>query len=127
MPTFKKKQNGLLKENVQLRENDLRVRLKWTAEVRKEENYDIALDETNRQLVSQRLEPYHAYQWADQAQRAKICLFGNLIARNRSYQEIRAKDCQEIEEPRRICCEQGDRARRELMSFLCFRQRIPLP
>ena len=44
MLTLKKKQNELLKENVQLREDDLRLRLKWTEEVGKEEISDIALD-----------------------------------------------------------------------------------
>ena len=123
MPTFKKKQNGLLNENVQLREDDLRVRLKLTAEVWKEENSDIALDETNRQLVSQRLELYQADQWPDQAQREKICLFGKLITRNRFYQESRAQDGQEIEELRRICCEQADRARQLRIDELSMHQK----
>ena len=67
--------------------------------------------ETNRELESQRLELYQANQWADQAQREKINLYGELEMRNRLCQESRAQNCQEIEELRRICCEETDRAR----------------
>ena len=41
-------------------------------------NADIALCETNRELESQRLELNQANQWADQGQREKINLFGEL-------------------------------------------------
>ena len=41
----------------------------------------------------------------------KINLCGELEMRNRLFQESCAKDCQEIEELRRICCEETDRAR----------------
>ena len=74
---------------------------------------DIALCETNRKLESQRLELYQANQWADQAQREKNWLFGDLDMRNRLSREDRAKDCQEIEELRRICCEEADATQRE--------------
>ena len=57
-------------------------------------NSDVAVYETNRELESQRLEPYQANQWADQAQREKINLFGELEMRNRIFQENRARDCQ---------------------------------
>ena len=57
--------------------------------------------ETNRELETQQMEPYHANQWASQAQ----------MERSRLYQESHAKDCFEIEELRRICREESERAR----------------
>ena len=47
----------------------------------------IALHETNRELESQRLELYQANQWADQGQRERVYLFGELEMRNRIFQE----------------------------------------
>ena len=41
----------------------------------------------------------------------RFCFCGKLEMRNRRFQESRARDCQEIEESRRICCEETDRAR----------------
>ena len=61
-------------------------------------NSDIAINETNRELETQRLEQYQANQWADQAQREKINLCGELEMRNRLFQESRARNCQEIDE-----------------------------
>ena len=54
-------------------------------------NADIALNETNRELESQRLELYPANQWADHIQREKINLFGELEMRHRFFQESRTK------------------------------------
>ena len=73
-------------------------------------NADIALHETNRELESQRLELHQADQWADQAQREKISLFGELDMRNRIFHENR-QTYPEIEELRRTCCKEIDRAR----------------
>ena len=70
-------------------------------------NSDMAYYEINLELESQRLQG----QWADQAQREKISLCGELEMRNRLFRENRAKYCQEIEELRRVCCEETDRAR----------------
>ena len=42
--------------------------------------------------------------------------------RNRLFRENRAKDCQEIEELRRICCEETDRARRARIGELSLHQ-----
>ena len=71
---------------------------------------DMALHETNRELESQNMELYQANQWTDQAPREKINSSRELEMRNRLFQESRARDCQEIEELRRICCEEIDRA-----------------
>ena len=50
---------------------------------------DMALCETNRELESQRVELFQAYQWADQAQRERINLCGY-----RLFHESLARDCQ---------------------------------
>ena len=67
---------------------------------------DMALHETDQELESQRLELYQANQWADQAQREKMNLCGEMEMRSRLNSH-----CQEIEELRRICCEETGRAR----------------
>ena len=75
-------------------------------------NSDIALHEINQEFESQRLQLQQANQWADQAQRDKIGLHGELELRKRLFRENQAKDWQEIEELRRTGCEETDRARR---------------
>ena len=40
-----------------------------------------------------------------------ISLYGEMELRNRLFQEDHARDCQEIEELRRTCFEETDRAR----------------
>ena len=42
--------------------------------------------------------------------------------RNRNFQENRAKDCQAIEELRRICCDETDRARQLKIVALSMQQ-----
>ena len=74
--------------------------------------------ETNHQLGSQRLEFSQANHWADQAQRENSRSFGELRGKNRINQESHAKDCQEIEELRRVCCEEAKEAPLPRMSFL---------
>ena len=73
-------------------------------------NSDVALYETKQEFESQRLQPQHANHWADQAQREMISLCGELEMRSRLFRENRATYCQKIEELRRICCEETDRA-----------------
>ena len=48
--------------------------------------------------------------------------FGELDMRNRLFQESRARDCQEIVELRRICCEETDRARQIGIDELSLQQ-----
>ena len=64
---------------------------------------DIALYEINQEFESQRFQLQQANQWAHQAQRDKISLYGELETRNRLHGENQAEDCQDIEELRRIC------------------------
>ena len=98
MSTWSRKLKRLFKESAQLRkrlsesEADMDF-LNW-----EQRNSDNALCETNRELESQRLELYQANQWADQAQRGKINLFGEMEMRNGFFQESRARHCQEIGE-----------------------------
>ena len=83
---------------------------------------DIALYQTNQQLEAQSLELYQASRWADQAQRENSRSFGELSTQNRIYQEHHARDCQEIEELRRTCCEQADRVRQLRIDELSTQQ-----
>ena len=55
-------------------------------------------DEVNQEFESQRLQLPQANQWADQSQRDKISLYGELELRNGLLQEHHARDCQEIED-----------------------------
>ena len=61
-------------------------------------------------------------QWADQARRDEISLCGDLEMRNGLFRENQAKDCQEIEELRRICCEETDQARQARIDELSMHQ-----
>ena len=74
-------------------------------------NADIALYETGRQIESQEMELNQANQLSDEAQREKSRLCEELFLRNSAFQEDRARDCQEIEELRRLCCVEADRSR----------------
>ena len=76
-----------------------------------QKNSEVALYESHRELESQRLQLHQAHQWADQAQREKINLCGELELKNRIGQESHTRASQEIEELRRICCEETNRVR----------------
>ena len=52
----------------------------------------------------------------------ELCLCGELGMRNKLFQESRTKDCQEIEELRRRCCEESDRARQAKLDELSVMQ-----
>ena len=66
-------------------------------------NSEYALIESRRELESQRRQLVEANQWADQAQRERIHLCGELEMKNFLHQECYARSCQEIEELRRRC------------------------
>ena len=86
-------------------------------------NSFFALNETNQQLESKRLELYHADQWAYQAHMEDNRLFGEVTTKNRTYQECHAKDCQQIEELRRVYCQEAERARQLRTDALSLRQK----
>ena len=110
MSTWSRKRNWLFKKNAQLRkiseaQTEMDIR-NW-----EHRNADIALLwNQSRTRILERLELYQTNQWADQAQREKINLCGELDMRNCLSQEHRARNCQEIEELRRICCEEIDKS-----------------
>ena len=54
--------------------------------------------------------------------RDKISWYGELELRTRLFQENHAKDCQEIEELRRICCEETDQGRQARSEELSLQQ-----
>ena len=99
-----------------LRVNDMDVR-EW-----EKRRSDLALYETNRELESQRLELNQSNTWADQAQRERISLHGELELRNRLFQESRARDCQLIEELRRFCSLEAEKARQSRFEELSMNQ-----
>ena len=74
-------------------------------------NSEIAFREINKEFESLR--------WADQAQRDTISLYGELELTHWLFEEDHARDCQEIEELSRICCEETDQARKDLKNCLC--------
>ena len=83
------------------------------------------VERINQDFEIQRLQLQQANHWADQAQGEKISLHGESEVRNRLFRENHARDCQEIEELRRICCEETDRARqREMMNCPCIKRGI---
>ena len=63
-------------------------------------------------LESKQSELYHdKNQWACQVQMENFRMFEELITKSRLYQENHASDCTELEELRRICHEEKERAR----------------
>ena len=87
-----------------------------------ERNSDIALYEINQEFESQRVQPHQATRWADQDQSDRISLYGELELRNRLFQENHARDSQEIQEVRRICCEETEQARQARSEELSVQQ-----
>ena len=55
-------------------------------------------------------------------ERERIRLCGELELRNRLFQENHARDCQEIEELSRFCCEETDLARQARIDELSLHQ-----
>ena len=75
-------------------------------------NTDFAFQEINQEFESQRFQLHQASRWADWAQRDKISLYGEFEIKSRLYRENQAKVCHEIEELRRICCEENRSSKR---------------
>ena len=65
---------------------------------RDKKDSDMALHEVNQEFESQRFRLQQANRWADQAQRDKISLYGELELRNRFFQDSQAKYCKDTEE-----------------------------
>ena len=57
---------------------------------------DFSFEEISQEFESQRFQLHQASRWADQAQRDKISLYGEMEVRNRLFKEDQARDCQEI-------------------------------
>ena len=74
-------------------------------------NADFAHHETGMQLQSHKMELYQANQLTDQTRSEESWLCDELEMRNRAFQEDHERNCQEIEELRRICCTEAERAR----------------
>ena len=85
-------------------------------------NRDHSFQEINQVLESQRFQLHQASRWTDQASRDKFSPSGESELRNRLFQESHARDCQEIEELRRICCEETAEARQARIEELSLHQ-----
>ena len=85
-------------------------------------NSDIGFQEINQEFESQRFQLHQASRWADQAQRDKNSLYGELELRNRLFQEDLARDCQEMEELRRSCRDETDRVRQARIDELSMHE-----
>ena len=85
-------------------------------------NSDFGFQESNQEFESQRFRLHQASRWADQTQRDKISLYGHLELINRLFQENHTRDCQHLEELRRTCCEEIDRARQARSDELSMQQ-----
>ena len=85
-------------------------------------NSEFALYESRRELESQRFPLRQASQWADQSERGKIRLCGELEMKSRLYQENYTRSRREIEELRRKCCEETDWARKNRTDELFLQQ-----
>ena len=73
----------------------------------------------NSQLESQESELHHANQWALESRR----MFEELKTKSRLYQENHALDCLAIEELRRICHEETERARQLRTDEFCAQKK----
>ena len=69
------------------------------------------------------MELHQASQLSDQAQREKTWLRRDVDKRNEVLQEDHAKDCKEVEELRRVCCEETDKARPFIIDELSMQQK----
>ena len=74
-----------------------------------EPHAEMDIQETNRELECQRLSFISRISMDRQRERINFC--GELEMINRLFQESRARNCLEIVELRKNCCEQTDRAR----------------
>ena len=123
----RKSLNGKLtqpsEERERLSKNCVKLRLKSRQEIWK--NADTVFQEIKQEFESQRFQLHQASRWADQARRDKISLYGELELRNMLFQEDHARDCQEIEVLRRICCEDKiEQDKQELMNCVCIKRGI---
>ena len=103
------------RKNVQRREDYLRLRLKWIEEVGKKEIRILLSMKPINNLNHRDWSYVRRINGWIKLKETQSRLFGELSTKNRIYQEHHVKDCQAIEELRRICCKQAGRVR---LSFL---------
>ena len=66
-------------------------------------NSEYTLNESRRELESQRRQLLESNQWADEAQRERIHLCNELEMKNRLHQKCYARCCREIKELKKRC------------------------
>ena len=99
-----------------------KLRQTWRLSIGKREIQILLFTRSIKSKSPDDLQLQQAKQWADQAQRDKMSLYGELEMRKRLFREHQAKDCQEIEELRRTCCEETDRGRQAKNDELSMHQ-----
>ena len=112
MITLKEKPRELFNVKAKLREKPSEAELERGRMIRDKRNSDwAAVYGTNSLPESQKSELHHVNQWACQSQVESRRIFEELTTKSRRYQENHALHCMEIEELRRICHEETERAR----------------
>ena len=93
----------------------MKLRLRLRREIGKSEILKLLFERSIKKISAR----------ADQAQTDKISLHGESELRNWLFQKNHARDCQEIAELRRICCEETDQARKQELKLSMQQQRNP--
>ena len=97
------------------------LKLKLVGDGNREVQKELFVRLTHRELESQRLQPHQTNQWADQAQREKISLRGELEYSTRVAREV-AKKLKNYEEF--VAKKQIEQDKQELMNYLCSKRGI---
>ena len=124
MNSLKRKLIKLFKELLQLRQDNLKRSLNWTEEIGKCKMLmllfmKLACSSNPRVWNSIR----QINKLTDQTRREKSWLCKELEMRNKAFQEDRPRNCQDIEELRRICCAEDERFRLLKYDELSMQQR----
>ena len=97
-----------------------KLRQTWRSNIGKREIQIWLFLRSIQKFESQRYQRQQSNRWADQAQRGKISMNGQLDLRKRLFQESQAKDCHEIEEWRELVAK--NRARQARIDELSLHQ-----
>ena len=123
MSSWSGKLNEPLEEKSQLRKDFPKLKQKWRSKIGKREILILLL---LRLIKSSNPNDYSCNRRIDGLIRPKERsknLRGELEMTNGLFRENRANDCQAIEELRRICCEETDRARQPRIDELSMPQK----
>ena len=126
MLPLNKKLNELFKESVQLRKDDLRLRLKLTEEVGKEEILIFLLMKPIDNMNHKDWSPMMRINGLIRLNEKKI-FWNNYKQETESTKRVVQKIAKKLRNYKKVCCEQAGGARQLRMMKKCIRKRIPLP